>query len=402
MKAPPIDGEFRLAHDRLDRLLSESRTSAIAREQAFGPFVNGGQPRPLVLVGAGRLGRRVGQCLLGLGATIAAYADNDSMRQGTSLHGVQVLSLPEVAELFGADALFVVTIWNGEHQFIKTYEQLTSLGCRDVVSWVPVAWAAGSDLLPQYAAGFPTATLAAKEVILAEFGSWSDARSADAYVNQIAWRLSGDFADLDEPAIDLYFPSDLVRTRPGEVFVDLGAFDGDTVIDFVHRYPDFGVVHAFEPDGENFRALSRTVAGLPIDVLDRIHTYQLATGHQGGWAAFAAGGGASSSMVPAGIGTRRTTRVRVVRLDDVLGTEEVSFVKMDIEGAEEATLLGAADTIRTKRPILAISAYHRQSDVWELPKLIRSLAKDYSLYLRPHRADSFDCVLYAIPNERKV
>jgi hypothetical protein len=77
-----------------------------------------------------------------------------------------------------------------------------------------------------------------------------------------------------------------------------------------------------------------------------------------------------------------------------------TFIKMDIEGAESVALTGAGTGIRHGRPVLAISAYHKQADLWELPRQVHDMAPDHRLYLRPHAGEGFDTVLYAIPPER--
>ena len=52
--------------------------------------------------------------------------------------------------------------------------------------------------------------------------------------------------------------------------------------------------------------------------------------------------------------------------------------------------------------MLAVAAYHKQADLWELPRLVRDMAPDYRLFLRPHAGEGFDAVLYAIPPERVI
>jgi hypothetical protein len=64
----------------------------------------------------------------------------------------------------------------------------------------------------------------------------------------------------------------------------------------------------------------------------------------------------------------------------------------EIEGAEKLP--------RERRPVLAVSAHHHLADLWQLPTLAAELTEDYLFYLRAHRPDGFDCVLYAIPAER--
>ena len=55
---------------------------------------------------------------------------------------------------------------------------------------------------------------------------------------------------------------------------------------------------------------------------------------------------------------------------------------MDIEGAEQDALLGAARHIREEKPKLLISVYHNNEDIWKIPRMIKDMAVDYQLYLR--------------------
>ena len=55
---------------------------------------------------------------------------------------------------------------------------------------------------------------------------------------------------------------------------------------------------------------------------------------------------------------------------------------MDLEGAEAEAIRGAEHTIRTFRPRMLISAYHRREDLFAIPRKILSIRPDYSLYLR--------------------
>jgi hypothetical protein len=78
----------------------------------------------------------------------------------------------------------------------------------------------------------------------------------------------------------------------------------------------------------------------------------------------------------------------------------LTFIKMDIEGAEYDALLGAAKVIQRDRPILAICVYHTQSDIWRIPLLIHEMLPEHLLYLRAYEGDGFQTVMYAIPPER--
>jgi hypothetical protein len=88
--------------------------------------------------------------------------------------------------------------------------------------------------------------------------------------------------------------------------------------------------------------------------------------------------------------------VEVNRLDDVLGDSNVTFLKMDIEGAELKTLHGAEKLIRRCRPKMAICIYHRAEDLWTIPQYILSLHGDYRFYVRSYHPSSEETVLYAL------
>ena len=68
--------------------------------------------------------------------------------------------------------------------------------------------------------------------------------------------------------------------------------------------------------------------------------------------------------------------------NSVCGGRKVDYIKYDVEGAEEEGLLGAANTIMESRPDMLISAYHRSTDLFALPLLLKNLNPDYKLHLR--------------------
>lgn len=88
--------------------------------------------------------------------------------------------------------------------------------------------------------------------------------------------------------------------------------------------------------------------------------------------------------------------IDVVRMDDVLPDERVTFIKMDIEGSELNALRGAENIIRKYRPKLAISVYHRRDDLWMIPAFLLEVHPDYKLYLRSYTFGFSETVLYAI------
>jgi FkbM family methyltransferase len=391
------------AAESLDELLAEPIESALSRERAFADSVASGIGGPVILYGAGALGRRLRSAMRAAGLPVAAFADRAPRSPGSTVDGLAVLS-PEEAALV-RPARVIVAVFNPGHSYEETARDLRAFGCRHVESWLPAAWSLGDAVLPHYAACRPSLVLAARSEVLAQASVWADEASVDEYRRQVCWRLTGDFSVLPPQLPEHYFASDVYVPLAHETLVDCGAYDGDTLLDFIARVPAFGAAYSYEPDPDNLVALRRAVAGLGPNVARRVHVSEAAVGARPGTSRFSAGAGTSAALVagdvPAG-DAAHTFRVECVALDDALSGVGVTLLKMDIEGGEADALRGAAGVLRRCRPVLAVSAYHHPSDVWELPRLVESLTDDYRLFLRSHGPDGFECVLYAVPNERTL
>ena len=89
-------------------------------------------------------------------------------------------------------------------------------------------------------------------------------------------------------------------------------------------------------------------------------------------------------------------------MDELFQEDNPTYIKMDIEGAEEEALTGATRIIRERAPILAICVYHRFDHLWKLPLLMRSLSEEYRFHMRPHADACWDLVCYAVPRSRAI
>jgi len=181
------------------------------------------------------------------------------------------------------------------------------------------------------------------------------------------------------------------RLRHDEIVADCGAFVGSTVKKVIAATDGrFRAIHAFEPDRKSFGELEKLRAlRMPGIVL-----HDAAVGDTTGRIRFLETG-TMGSHVDEAAGNSGDTRV--VRLDDVL--DEVTFIKMDLEGFEQRALRGAERLLRECRPRMAITAYHYADDLLDLWKLFEELAPDYDLRLRHHSSYYYDTIYYASPRE---
>jgi len=222
---------------------------------------------------------------------------------------------------------------------------------------------------------------------------WSDDASRCEYLAQLRWRLFGDFALPSPVEHTTYFPLELCPLTDHEVFVDCGAYDGDSIRSFLDQpKKSFRWIYGFEPDPVNFRKLEKAVSLFPER--ESITLQCAAVGAHNGTVTFSADGNEASYV------GKGELVVNCVTLDEALSGTEPTYIKMDIEGAELDALNGARGIIQRHSPVLAICAYHVQNHPWKIPLLIQSINPNYSFFLRPHLLEGWDLVCYAIPKSR--
>lgn len=152
-------------------------------------------------------------------------------------------------------------------------------------------------------------------------------------------------------------------------------------------------IHAFELDEDNFHVLQDNVVGM-----HDVDLHHAGVGNENGTVAYTKGQGENEPT--SGISIMKSAGekhyAKIVKIDDALAGESVSFIKMDIEGSEMDALRGAKEILRTQKPQLAICVYHKTSDFWEIPFLILRANSTYRLYLRHHHNNNcWGTVLYA-------
>ena len=386
----------------LERLLAQPLAKICQWENSLYDELAGSLSNSLVLFGAGGLGRKTLMGLRNIGIEPLAFTDNNPSLHGRQINGLRVLSTAQAAHEFGETAIFLITVYTdsapGGIELIK--QNLTELGCRKVLSFVPLYWKHPVQFLPHYAYDLPHKLIESAESIRKAWLLLNDDISRNEYLAQIHWRLNPEFDQIPAQADhEIYFPPDLFKLDKNEVFVDCGAYTGDTLRSFFRQTKvQFKTLFAFEPDPANYKELLDLVASFPQDIGQRIKTSDLALGRQSEQLYFDAQGVASSSLSASG-----SIQIQSEPLDLLLAEESPTYIKMDIEGAEIDALAGASQSIRKHLPILAISVYHHQDHIWNIPLMIHSLSNGYKFYLRRYTPRVLDdLVLYAVPAYREL
>ncbi len=187
---------------------------------------------------------------------------------------------------------------------------------------------------------------------------------------------------------DCYFIPEMMRATENEIFVDGGAYDGKTSLDFVKWAENkYKKIFLFEPDEERIDEVKDN-----IKLLRNAELFQLGLWNEKAELEFDIIEGGSSRIVD-GSGK---VKVKVDSIDNICENEAVTFIKLDIEGAELQALKGAEKTIRKHKPKLAICLYHKHEDIFEIPLYIKQIVPEYKIYIRHHSGSRLDTVLYAV------
>ena len=193
---------------------------------------------------------------------------------------------------------------------------------------------------------------------------------------------------LDEQAAEQYLSLDDLPHVSHEVFADIGSLDGKTALRFIDWSGKFSKVYCFEPVLQNSPKCANNVKMY-------IERGKAEVVTKGVWSSstvlhFNSLGNGMSSISDKG------TEIQTISLDEFFKDKDVTFIKMDIEGAELEALKGARKVITTIKPKLAICIYHKQEDIFTIPQIIMEYNPDYRFFVRHYSIADGETVLYAI------
>ena len=220
----------------------------------------------------------------------------------------------------------------------------------------------------------------------------ADQESRDIIHNRCKTFLTGDLTYIDRNVINrhTYFSQEFYSISNDEILFDCGAFTGDTIEDFVtFTNKKYKKIVAFEPDEKNVKRLNAFIN----NKIENVVVIQKATGDKNGKVSFLNKGNMSSKTVDVKDSSDELS-VDIVRLDNYIDYHP-TLIKMDIEGSELDSLIGATQIIKTQKPKLAICIYHMPFDFYEIPKFLKSLVPEYKFKVRQHEPGFCETVLYA-------
>lgn len=356
----------------IDEIIDEAHNRQemeIIKEQAAGG-------KAIILFGAGNCGHIVYRFLKKEEVPVVAFCDNKLAGSIDEETNIRIIGVEEL--IADPESFFIVITVADKPVYQKIYTQLMELGfdksqclfMENYIERIPV------DFLVRN-----------RKKYRAVFDLLADEMSREIYIERIKRVfLLTDISHIMAPVKEQYFDEKVELTEQ-EVFVDCGAYIGDTAMEFIQRVKGkYRQIYMFEAESSKFRQIQENLIGY------RYKLYPYGVWSEDKVIYFDANGSSASKVSDNGSGIQ----VEVAALDNVEFEETPTFIKMDIEGAEKEALLGAKNIISQYHPKLAICIYHKREDLFELPLLIKEFYTGYKLYIR-HYSDHFaETVCYAI------
>lgn len=331
--------------------------------------------KPIVMYGTGNGADKMLDICKGHGIEISGVFASDGFVRKRMFRGFDVKSYIQIKEQFG-DVVVLVVFGSDKEDVLENIKRISA----EQELYIPALPLFGEGL---FDSNFVTANI---EMLNSVYFMLEDEKSKEVFRDMVFYNISGkpEYLKRTSSADDDY--TEILKPVEGEIFVDLGAYRGDTIVEFVRNAPDYNKIIALEPDKKTFEKLKKACEGIINAELYNAAAYSYDTELK-----FAAKGGRNSLISEEG----NTVEARSV--DSILAGERASIIKFDVEGAEAEAVKGCEKTIKKYHPSLIVSVYHRNEDIFKLPIMIKEINPEYKFFMRRRRCvPAWDILLYAI------
>lgn len=322
------------------------------------------EKRPILLYGMGDGAEKIYSVLNKKGIKVQGVFASEGFVRGQSFLGFKVMSFSEAEKKFGDFAAVLCFALEGSKtQILDNIKQKHTLYSPNV---------------PVYGEG-----IFDKEYILTNikkikrlYELFADEISKRLFVSLLKYNITGDISYLFENKNIFSYPQKFFLHTNRHI--DVGAYDGDTVLEYADYNKAYSDIIAFEPDKVNCKKLKNNTAQIRdvvcenAAVLDKNGMCGLAG--KGNRGAFVNGKEGNTKIISIDSYCNQQTV-------NAQGTE-VGSIKIDAEGADRQVLYGAVNTIYKNCPDIMLALYHRADDILELPLLIKKYDYKYKLFLR--------------------
>ncbi len=348
------------------KLLSEKSSWEFLKETSL----------PIAVYGTGNGADRVFEEFEKLGISVSAVCASDGFVRKRTFHDFEVKSISALEGEF-EDFVIVLAFASPLPQVIENIKNL-SLRHKVIMPSVPVF---GDNIFNKE---FLENNL--KEIEKA-YSLLCDKKSKEVFEGIIRFQITGDlnYCFNCESTKDEAF--EILNLGENESFLDLGAYRGDTIKEFLHYSNAYEKIVAVEPDKRTFKKLQ-----IYCGNLHNCTTLNNAIWNESKVLFFDGNKGRGGSAKDSG------EAIESVTVDEIAEKYGIfTYLNIDVEGAEKEMLQGAKNTLQQYKPKLCMAGYHRSEDIFALVNRVNEINGDYKIYLRHHPHISFwDTNIYCI------
>lgn len=332
--------------------------------------------KPIVLYGMGNGADKIIKVLENRGIKFQGVFASDGFVRKKTFHGFELLSYREAKEKF-RDMIVLLCFGSALPDVIENIKRI-SIEQELYAPDVPVCDGALFDI--EYYNNNKNALENVCELLLDEL-------SKKTFLNTVNYKLSGNLNYLFDCEVSRNEPyNNFFKLNNNEIFLDLGAYRGDTVREFLGRVDSYNKIIAVEPD---FKTYNKLLAEL--DDVKNFNAVNACASNIVGERLFSADGSRGSKVSGKG------KLINSVTVDSLVEKTGCTYIKMDIEGEELNAIMGAEKTIKAYKPKMLISCYHKSEDLIEIPKAVLNIRDDYKVYMRHFPSvPAWDTVFYFV------
>lgn len=338
--------------------------------------------KPIVLYGMGNGAEKIYNKLNSLKIKVSAIFASDEFVRGHSFLGYKVQKFSEIRSMY-KDCIILLCFATSLDNVIERIVGISN----NYELYAPDVPVVGTDIFD--------IEFAKKNygLISKAYNYLADDKSRKVFQSIVNYKLSGNIgylfnADTNKKAAF----SDILRLTQTENFLDLGAYNGDTVKELLEYTGGYaGSILAVEPDKRSYKKLSIYAQENSVKFLQ---TLNCAVSCENTEKYFSNKGGRMSSL-----GNEKGVLTQVKTVDSICSeyTFKPTYIKMDLEGEEYNALVGANETLKNLKPKLLVSAYHRSEDIFKLIIYIKQICPEYNVFLRKHKyIPAWDVNIYAV------
>lgn len=341
------------------------------------------------IYGAGQMGMAVKDFLAANGIEIHYFLDKNKKLEGSKMENITVIHPDNLPKEWREHDDVIVGMAAAAFTDVKEY--LVDLGYRNV-------WIAGDYIQNLYPQESFTNIWAFSEDEAADVKKnlkriWNDKKSEECIDIAVDWfeERREDWARTYLIERNKYFPDFVIDSlRSGDAMIDMAVLDGGYVRQFVDCVPDSKAIWGVTlfPDGRlteiRFEANStfcfeELELGAKTECIDQMRL---------------------GLMRP--FTSREKVKCHLVSAKDFFEGKTFNYLRAYSMSPLLPIMKNGIEHIQKNRPIVAANIGHYKDDFIFLPQYFKENLKEYTFYFRVHSFQGNDCIMYAIPNERRV